>query len=92
MERIELHSTVNCPLIEDFYPNGKDSMDFEPKLFDGEHYFIIIEKPDGGSHLVQGENFSGILTLLLWGNMELDTKNGFEEMNKTIKILSETIR
>jgi hypothetical protein len=37
----------------------------------------------------EGENFSGILALLLWSSMEEDTKNGFEEMNKAIKSISE---
>ena len=61
-----------------------------PKLFDGEHYFIIKEKPDGSSQLIHGEIFSGILALILWGSMEQDTKKGFEDMNKAIKNRSET--
>ncbi len=60
-----------------------------PKLFDGEHYFILEETADGKTLLVQGENFSGILALILWGSMEQDTKNGFEEMNRAIKARSE---
>jgi len=61
-----------------------------PKLFDGEHYFIIKETPDGYTQFIQGENFSGILALLLWGSMEQDTRNGFEAMNVAIKNKSET--
>ncbi len=60
-----------------------------PKLFDGEHYFILEEKADGSTRLVQGENFSGILALLLWGSIEQDTKKGFEAMNRAIKARSE---
>jgi hypothetical protein len=60
------------------------------KLFDGEHYFILEETAYGKTLLVQGENFSGILALILWGSMEQDTKNGFEEMNRAIKARSET--
>ena len=60
-----------------------------PKLFDGEHYFIINETSKGNTQLVQGETFSGILALLLWNSMEQDTKNGFEAMNKAIKNISE---
>ena len=60
-----------------------------PKLFDGEHYFIVEAKSDGTTHLIQGENFSGILALLLWGTLEQDTRNGFEAMNKALKSRSE---
>lgn len=63
-----------------------------PKLFDGEHYFTIIVNNDGTTKFIQGENFSGILALLLWSSMEQDTKNGFEEMNKAIKIRSEATK
>jgi len=60
-----------------------------PKLFDGEHYFIVEAKSDGTTRLIQGENFSGILALLLWGTVEQDTKNGFHAMNKALKNRSE---
>ena len=60
-----------------------------PKLFDGEHYFILKENPDGSTLFVQGENFTGILVLLLWGSMEQNTKNGFEAMNAALKEISE---
>jgi len=55
-----------------------------PKLFDGEHYFIIEEK-EGKVHFIQGENFSGILAVLLWGSMEAQTEQGFLAMNKALK-------
>lgn len=61
-----------------------------PKLFDGEHYFILREKLDGNTLLIQGENFSGILAWLLWSSIKQDTKKGFEAMNAAIKTLSET--
>ncbi|MDH3714894.1 MAG: SRPBCC domain-containing protein [Gammaproteobacteria bacterium] len=60
-----------------------------PKLFDGEHYFIIETKPDGSTHLIQGEFFTGILALILWSSLEQDTKKGFEAMNQAIKTRSE---
>ena len=63
-----------------------------PKLFDGEHYFTIKVNNDETTKFIQGENFSGILALLLWSSMEQDTKNGFEEMNKAIKIISEATK
>ena len=61
-----------------------------PKLFDGEHFFKI-EETDGKVHFIHGENFSGILALLLWGSMEAETKQGFLEMNKSLKTRCEAI-
>ena len=63
-----------------------------PKLFDGEHYFIIKEMPEGHTKLIQGENFSGILAFLLFSSMEQDTRNGFEAMNEAIKNKAESIK
>ena len=60
-----------------------------PKLFDGEHYFILESMPDGSTQFTQGENFSGILALILWSSIEKDTRKGFEEMNAALKIRSE---
>lgn len=60
-----------------------------PKLFDGEHYFIIQATPEGRTHLIQGELFSGILALLLWSSLEEGTKKGFEAMNEALKTRSE---
>jgi hypothetical protein len=65
---------------------------FMPKLFDGEHYFILEGNSDGGTRLIQGENFTGILAYLLWGSIEQDTRNGFEEMNSAIKARSEVTK
>jgi len=61
-----------------------------PKLFDGEHYFRIEENPNGTTHFVQGENFTGILALLLLGSIEQETRQGFDAMNKAIKTLAES--
>jgi hypothetical protein len=60
-----------------------------PGLFDGEHYFKIEEISDGRVRFIQGEKFSGILALLLWGSVEPGTKQGFQAMNKALKDRSE---
>ena len=61
-----------------------------PKLFDGEHYFLLKENPNGTTNFVQGENFSGILALLLLGSIEQQTRQGFDAMNQALKALSES--
>jgi hypothetical protein len=60
-----------------------------PNLFDGEHYFIIQATPEGGTHLIQGEFFRGILALLLWSSLEQDTRRSFAAMNEALKTRSE---
>ncbi|MGQ3012166.1 MAG: SRPBCC family protein [Flavobacteriales bacterium] len=54
-------------------------------LFDGEHYFILEENPDGSTTFIHGEKFSGILLPLLAKSLDGDTKNGFEAMNQALK-------
>jgi|SaaInlStandDraft_6_1057023.scaffolds.fasta_scaffold01357_4 hypothetical protein len=56
-----------------------------PKLFDGEHFFKIIKLPGDKVQFIQGEQFSGILALLLWGSMKESTEQGFIDMNKALK-------
>ncbi len=63
---------------------------FLPKIFDGEHYFIIEEKPDGSSRLIQGENFGGTLVHLIWPFIAKDTKFGFNLMNQALKNRAES--
>lgn len=52
-----------------------------PGLFDGEHYFKLYAEA-GGTRLVHGERFSGILIGLL--NMD-DAKASFEAFNAGLK-------
>ena len=56
-----------------------------PGLFDGEHYFRIEEAAEGQVKFVHGEEFNGMLALLLWGILEPGTKKGFEAMNLALK-------
>ncbi len=58
-------------------------------LFDGEHTFKLTDNGDGTTNFEQSENFSGILVKLFAKNLDRDTKNGFEQMNKELKILAE---
>jgi hypothetical protein len=56
-----------------------------PGLFDGEHIFEIEPVKGSSVRLVQRERFSGILVPLLWGSLEKNTRQGFNEMNAAIK-------
>ncbi|UYF43726.1 SRPBCC domain-containing protein [Aliarcobacter cryaerophilus] len=57
---------------------------FIPKIFDGEHYFIVKDNFDGTSTFIHGENFSGVL-IPFFKKMILDTKKNFEAMNEKLK-------
>jgi len=56
-----------------------------PRLFDGEHIFELEATYDGGTRLVQREEFRGVLVspLLRW--VGKSTQRGFEEMNVALK-------
>lgn len=56
-----------------------------PRLFDGEHAFIIEDLGAQRVRFVQREQFRGILVPLLWVFVGLDTRRGFEEMNLALK-------
>ncbi|MGP8217795.1 MAG: SRPBCC family protein [Bacteroidia bacterium] len=54
-------------------------------LFDGEHIFELYDMGNGTTKLVQREQFRGILIPLLKKMLDLNTKQGFELMNKALK-------
>lgn len=54
-------------------------------LFDGEHYFLLNETEEGHTHLIHGENFSGILVKSVMKSIEDLTLQGFISMNKALK-------
>ena len=56
-----------------------------PGLFDGEHYFKLEPKADGGVIFHQGELFSGILVPLFKRSLDGATKQGFIAMNVALK-------
>lgn len=53
-------------------------------LFDGEHYFILSDLPNGSTSLRHGENFSGLLTYFMPGLFN-KTEKGFQKMNLALK-------
>lgn len=56
-----------------------------PRLFDGEHTFLIKENRDGTCTFVQFERFRGILIPLLKKMLDSNTRQGFEQMNEALK-------
>lgn len=55
-----------------------------PRLFDGEHYFRIIENSDNTVELIHGEIFSGLLPDLMKRTLH-KTSEGFQLMNMALK-------
>jgi len=61
-----------------------------PGIFDGVHKFKIIDNYDGSVTFIQSEVFSGVLVQFFKSKLNLNTKAGFEQMNKSLKLLAET--
>ena len=59
-------------------------------LFDGEHSFSIEPLVEGRVRFVQRERFGGLLLPLLSKMLDGDTRRGFEEMNRALKLRSES--
>ena len=60
-----------------------------PRLFDGEHSFVIEPVDQSRVRFIQSEKFSGILVSLFARSMEADTQCGFAEMSQAIKAQAE---
>ncbi len=56
-----------------------------PGLFDGEHYFRLERKPEGGLTFHQGETFDGVLVPLFARSLDGATRQGFVAMNEALK-------
>jgi hypothetical protein len=54
-------------------------------LFDGAHTFKLTDNGNGTTTFIQSEKFYGILVPLFKKMLDVDTKNGFEQMNKKLK-------
>lgn len=54
-------------------------------VFDGEHYFILEQMDGNQSKLIQGENFTGILSGVFMSMIGEDTEGGFQSMNTALK-------
>jgi hypothetical protein len=60
-----------------------------PGIFDGEHQFQIESLGENRTRLIQREAFSGLLVPFLWSSLDKQTRQGFEEMNRALKIQAE---
>jgi hypothetical protein len=58
-------------------------------LFDGEHSFLIEPLGEGRVRFIQRERFGGLLLPLLWKMLDRETRRGFEEMNRALKLRCE---
>lgn len=56
-----------------------------PGIFDGEHQFQIESVGENRTRLIHREFLSGLLVPLLWQNLETQTRQSFEEMNRALK-------
>ncbi|WP_413467182.1 SRPBCC family protein [Pleurocapsa sp. FMAR1] len=57
-----------------------------PGIFDGEHQFQIEPIGENRTRFVQRELFSGLLVPFLWNSLDKQTREGFEEMNRALKV------
>jgi hypothetical protein len=62
-----------------------------PGLFDGEHIFTIEPLGDGRVRFTQREVFTGLLVPLFARGLDTDTRRGFEEMNRALKVRAEQV-
>jgi hypothetical protein len=53
-------------------------------IFDGEHYFRLIDMGENTTRFIHGERFSGILVPFMGGALS-KTKEGFQLMNEALK-------
>jgi hypothetical protein len=60
-----------------------------PGLFDGEHSFSIEPRGEGRVRFIQRERFGGLLLPLISKMLDGATRQGFEEMNRALKIRCE---
>ncbi|MBT0811206.1 SRPBCC domain-containing protein [Litoribacter ruber] len=60
-------------------------------LFDGHHYFEIVELGANQVKVVHGENFSGLLAGLILKKIGNDTRDNFIKMNLALKAEAESL-
>jgi len=56
-----------------------------PGLFDGEHCFTLVDNGNGTTTFIQSETFHGILVPLFKKMLDVNTINGFNQMNQKLK-------
>lgn len=55
-----------------------------PRIFDGEHSFVLSAAPEGGTRVVQSEVFRGVLVPFT-GKLIEGTRGDFERLNEALK-------
>jgi hypothetical protein len=55
-----------------------------PGLFDGRHHFDLLPT-ETGTHLLQGETFTGLLVRPFRRSLDTHTRAGFEAMNEALR-------
>ena len=58
---------------------------FVDGLYDGEHSFTLVERPDGTTRRAHAESFSGLLVGPINRWLGDSTEQGLEEMNRALK-------
>ncbi len=58
---------------------------FVTHLFDGEHTFLLRDNNDGTTTLMQFERFRGILVPIFKKMLDVNTQEGFKQMNEALK-------
>jgi hypothetical protein len=59
-------------------------------LFDGDHSFSTEPIGEGGLRFVHRERSGALLVPLLWKMLDRDTRRGFEDMNRALKLRAES--
>jgi hypothetical protein len=62
-----------------------------PRIFDGEHFFVLEPRGESQVRLVHGECFHGLLVPFLWKSLDTDTRAGFEQMNHALRERAEAL-
>ncbi|KTG10195.1 hypothetical protein AUR64_11450 [Haloprofundus marisrubri] len=60
-------------------------------LFDGEHRFLVEDRGDGRSRLVQSESFDGLLAGPILRRIGADTEANFRGVNSALKARAESL-
>lgn len=62
-----------------------------PGIFDGEHEFKLEQLSTNSIRFVQKEKYKGFLAPFIWPLLDINTRAGFEAMNKALKERMEKI-
>lgn len=56
-----------------------------PKMFEGEHFFRITDKPDGGVRFTQGERYAGLLEPAFRQAVDAINRDSMNAVNRALK-------